>query len=70
MEYKTINVDLQTHSDLADMASILNLSHIERNASLKDAVRIAVTEWLERNRVLLDKIKIPKAERGAIDSKL
>lgn len=65
MEYKWIRVELQTHSDAADMASILNLSHLERNASMGDAVRIAVSDWLERNKVLLEKVQLTKAEEGA-----
>ncbi|MBY8999035.1 MAG: hypothetical protein KGD60_15015 [Candidatus Thorarchaeota archaeon] len=65
MEYKWIRVELQTHSDAADMASILNLSHVERNASMGDAVRIAVTEWLKRNMVLLKKVQVTKAEVGS-----
>jgi hypothetical protein len=61
---KLIRVDEETHSDVADIASILNLSHIERNASLGDAVRIAVTDWLKRNRVLLKKVQSVKAEES------
>jgi len=59
---KTVKVDAQTHSDVADMASILNLSRQERNATLGDAIRIAVSEWLARNRVVFEKEKAAEAE--------
>jgi len=59
---KTVKIDAQTHSDVADMASILNLSRQEQNATLGDAIRIAVTEWLARNRVIFEKEKAAQAE--------
>jgi len=62
MEYKWIRVEAQTHSDVADVASILNLSRQEQNATLGDAVRIAISEWLERNRVIFEKEKAAQAE--------
>lgn len=69
MEYKWIRVELQTHSDAADMASILNLSHVERNASMGDAVRIAVSDWMKRNRILLEKIKSQEKEKETVGQK-
>ena len=62
MDFKWIRVDAQTHSDVADMASILNLSRQEQNATLGDAVRIAISEWLTRNRVIFEKEKAAQAE--------
>lgn len=59
---KTVKIDAQTHSDLADMASILNLTRQEQNATLGDAVRIAVSKWLECNRVIFEKEKAAQAE--------
>jgi len=52
MTYKWIRVDEETHTDVADIASILNLSRQAENASMGDAVKVAVKDWLERNRVL------------------
>lgn len=62
MAYKWIRVDEETHSNVADVASILNLSRQAENANMGDAVRIAIKEWLERNRVLYLK---QAAERNA-----
>jgi len=62
MEYKWIRVSEAAHSDVADMVSILNLSRQERNASLGDAVRIAVSEWLSRNKVILKKMEAAQAQ--------
>ena len=64
MEYKWIRVSEATHSDAADMASILNLSRQERNATLGDAIRIAVSEWLSRNKVIFEKAKAAQAQKA------
>ena len=59
---KFVRISEATHSDVADMASILNLSRQEQNATLGDAIRIAVSKWLEQNRVIFEKEKAAQAE--------
>ena len=64
MDFKWIRVEAQTHSDVADMASILNLSRQEQNATLGGAIKIAVSEWLSRNRVIFEKEKAAQAQQA------
>ena len=59
---KFVRISEATHSDVAYMASILNLSRQERNATLGDAIKIAVSEWLARNRVIFEKAEAAQAE--------